>query len=264
MKKLFYFAAMAAVLVSFAACEKGNKPGRNDDDDDDGPAYVNPIKIDGNFADWAALDASKVATATCATGRTDTDALKTLKVYCDEYYLSFYIEFDKNKVDPYSATALPFHIYLNSDNSAATGGYGDEFADADADWCLEASLLGWDASGTVQSWDPSAFKWWGEPGQDGWLWTEHSVNPNVPEHSDADQWGAIKAGGIAEGAGSVADGKYEAQIDLSALPFTLADTFTIGADIQQNWSSIGWLPNAAQEESNPSGKAKKLVVIKVK
>lgn len=265
MKKFFYFAALAAALVSFASCGKDDpkKPHRGDDDEPE-VQYENPVKVDGEFADWAAIDASKVAVATLAEGRTDTDALTLVKVYCDEYYLNIYIEFDKTKVDPLSPTALPVHVYLNADNSDKTGGYGDEFQGADADWCLEASLLGWDASGTVQSWDPSAFKWWGEVGQDGWLWTEHSVNPDVPEHSDADMWGAVKAGGIAEGAGSVVDGKYEMQITIANLPFELADTFTLGVDIQQNWSSIGWLPNAAQSEENPKGLAPKLTVTKVK
>lgn len=264
MKKVLAFAALAATLVSFASCQKeeNKKPNRVDEDEN---TYVSPITVDGNFADWDALDASKVAVATCAEGRTELAALKTIKVYCDEVYLNVYLEFDPAQVDPKSETALPTHIYLNADNNSATGGYGvgENLADANAEWIegdaefmLEASLLAWDGSGTVQSYDPSLFKWYGEVGTSGWDWTDPNIEPN-----DDNLWGAILAGGVGSGAGSVTDGKYEIQITKELLTgVSFADTFTLGVDIQQNWNSIGWLPNAPVTEDNPRGYTSKLVV----
>lgn len=270
MKKLLAFAAIAATLVSFASCSKDDSGKKNHRGGDDNDEYVSPITIDGNYSDWDALDASKVSVATCAEGRTELNALKTVKVYCDEVYLNVYIEFDPSQIDPKSAAAMPFHVYLNADGNSATGGYGvgenladtnAEWIDGDAEFMLEASILSWNADGAVQSWDPSLFKWWGEPGTSGWSWTD----PSVKEHTDADLWGAILAGGVASGAGSVTEGKYEAQITKELLTgVSFADTFTIGVDIQQNWNSIGWLPNATPTEDNPRGYAHKLTVNVVK
>ena len=43
-----------------------------------------------------------------------------------------------------------------------------------------------------------------------------------------------------------------------------ADTFSLGVDIQQKWSSVGVLPNAAVTDENANGLAPKLVVNTVK
>ena len=71
MKKFFLFAAIAAFTL--VACDP-NKPVNPDDPDDPTEEYVQPIEIDGDFADWAKLDASKIATAKCPA-----DANKTLQ-----------------------------------------------------------------------------------------------------------------------------------------------------------------------------------------
>jgi hypothetical protein len=40
----------------------------------------------------------------------------------------------------------------------------------------------------------------------------------------------------------------------------LADTFTIGFDIQQDWNSVGVLPNTAVTDDNTNGSVPMLVV----
>ena len=118
-----FAALMAAVLMGFNSCQKPNhRPGGDDDEEE----FVSKIKVDGDFSDWAALDASKVAVARNAS--TDKDALKILKVYADKVYLNIYFEFDGDQVVDREWPAV--HVYLNSDGDAKTGGYGDEFADA--------------------------------------------------------------------------------------------------------------------------------------
>ena len=139
---------------------------------------------------------------------------------------------------------------MNADNSASTGGDSQQFSDKDAEWLLETSIT---------SYDPALFKWWGEVGADGWLWMEEG------EHDSSDNWGAIigEGSGIGMSAGNLnANGKgaYEIQIIrdmLSGVEF--ADTFTIGFDIQVDWSTVGLLPNAADGELAP-----KLVINVVK
>ena len=40
---------------------------------------------------------------------------------------------------------------------------------------------------------------------------------------------------------------------LAGVGYPVADVFSIGFDIQQNWDSVGILPNAAPDEENASG-----------
>ena len=250
MKKIMMFAAMAAaVMVSFNACQKDDSKKHHDDDDDE-PTFVSKIKIDGDFADWDALDAAKVSVAECAEG-TKYTALKKVKVYADEAYGNAYLEFDEAQLNK---SYVPVHLYFNCDNSAATGGYGDEFLDADTDIVLENAII---SENEYVSFDPALFKWWGEVGGTGWIWSDPST-----EHNDSDYWGAVltNGSGIATGAGK--DGKYEIQVTREMIPgVTFADTFTMGFDIQADWTSVGVLPNAPMDEqNNPNGLAKKIVV----
>lgn len=251
-----YFAAlMAAVMVSFSACEKNNKPNHRDDDDDDEPAFVPAITVDGNFDDWDALIAEKgdkVVTAELVPGAEFT-GLEKVKVYADQLYINIYIEF-------YAQHARgewdAFHVYLDADNSNATGGYGDEFSDANAEYMLEGPIFDGTATG-FKSYDPALFKWWGDVGGDGWLWTDPST-----DHDDSDLWGALIGTGMGSiGTGAGSGNKYEMRLLREAMAgVKFADTFGIGFDIQENWSSCGILPAVAVSDDNEHGHAPKLKV----
>ena len=251
MKKVFAILAVAAAICS-VSCQKNNsgKSGGKTPSGGGGE-YVQPITIDGQFEDWAALDASKVATAKCATGAHWT-ALKTVKVYADPTFVFVYIEWDKEQIkyynnpdDPEDAEWVPFHVYINNDNDAATGGFSDQFADACIDVLFEGFLTDGDK---FASYDPGAYLWVGEAGGSGWGWTESAV---------------VEAGsGIASGAG--VEGKYEIAIVRELIPNGLTDTFSIGFDIQQGWDSVGVLPNAEATEDNGAGVANSLTVVTVK
>lgn len=246
---------MAAVcLWSCTPDEKGGKKNHGNGGEDS--EYEAPITIDGDFADWAKLDASKVATATCTAGAAK-DALKLVKVYADSDNIFVYTEFEVGEQDPEADLWIPFHFYMNADNSASTGGDSQQFNDKDAEWMFETSIT---------SYDPGLFKWWGEVGADGWLWTMHDAGLQAEEHSADDDWGAVmgEGSGIGSSAGTIdrktGKGAYEIQIQLAMMPgVTFADTFTIGFDIQVNWSTVGILPNAAD-----GALANKLVVNRVK
>ena len=248
MKKFFLYAVLcAAVMVSFSAC---NKP--NDDDDDEGgenTEFVSKIKVDGDFSDWAALPAAKVAVA--QNQNADKNALKVLKAYADKVYLNIYFEFDDAQIVDKAWPAV--HVYLNYDGDKTTGGYGDEFADACVDSMLETAIF---SEGEWNDWNASYWHWWGEANGTGWEWTAPGADT-----SEANKWGAeIGEGeGICPGMGS--GNAYEIQILREMLPNTpFAKTFGVGIDIQQNWSSIAWLPNAASTDDNPNGLANMLDV----
>lgn len=242
MKKIFTIVAMAAMLMACGGNEEdpqnkpGNKPGPGDE-----VQYEAPIKADGNFADWDALDASKVSVATLPEGLVKYDGLTTLKVYADEMYVYAYIEFDDVVIA--DKKEVPFHFYLNADNSDATGGGDDIWTDCDAEWLFEGFIF---EGGEFCSYDPSIYDWRGEVGVADWAWApEEEVT--LPSGS-----------GVSSGAGS--GNAYEFAIMREMLPFELEDTFTLGVDIQQDWNSVGMLPCGVITDEDSLGTATKLVV----
>ncbi len=221
------------------------------------PPAVPEIDVtDGTLADWEALPADKVVSYECPEGAALL-GLKGVAVYATEMYISILVEPDMEEITDLSW--VPFHVYLDLDNSDATGGYGDEFTDANSEILCETALF---AEGNPYSYNPAVFKWWGEVGGSGWEWTD----PSVP-HDASDFWGAIIGEGqLPVGASEYVDGKFEIQLlrELLATVEPAApmneNEFGIGFDIQQNWSSVGILPVEADSEANPGGHVAKLKV----
>ena len=218
------------------------------------PADIPEIKVDDNsLADWDALPAEYVVSAVCPEDAAML-GLKSVKVYATAMYISILVE--PNMDDIPDLEWVPFHVYLDADNSDETGGYGDEFADANTDLLCETAVF---CEGQPYVYNPGVSKWWGEVGADGWSWTDPSV-----EHDAYDFWGAIIGEGqLPVGNSQYVDGKFEIQLlrELLGTVHTMNDSeFGIGFDIQQNWSSVGILPCASATEENPNGKVAKLKV----
>lgn len=239
------FSCLIALLsfATFPACEVDDKinfvteGGINDVD----TGYVSLIDItDNTDADWKTLPAGYVASATHSNG-CSLNGLKSVKVYSDQKYLNILVEVNLEVVTDLGWT--PFHIFLNADGSAATGGYGDIFADADIDLMLETAVY---QSGKV-AYNPAVFKWWGDVGENGWMWTDPK-NPGTAENG----WGAVIPEGSSPAVGSAQQvngdlSKIEIQIVKERVPAQWANEFTIGFDIQQGWTTCGILPNAADD-----------------
>ena len=242
MKKILSFLAMTASILMVSVAVSCNK---DDDDEEEGgeSEYVAPIKIDGDFSDWAKLDASKIASATCDKDATKT-ALKVVKVYADPIYVFVYFEWDKDQIshEP-DVEHVPFHCYINTDGDAKTGGYGDQFTDACSELLFEGFIYPDGAS--IGSYQPIVCEWTGDVNGTGWSWAELGEFNN-----------------LTEGAGI--EGKYEFQIARELMPKKLADNFSIGFDIQQSWDSVGILPISHVTDDNPSGYAPSLQVTTVK
>ena len=210
---------------------------------------------DGSLADWEALPAEYVVSFECPEDAAML-GLKGVAVYATEMYINILVE--PNMDDIIDLEWVPFHVYIDLDNSDLTGGYGDEFTDANTDILCETGL--W-AGGEPNNYNPAVFKWWGEVGGDGWNW-EDPENPG----NETNFWGAIIGEGqLPVGNSQYVDGKFEIQL-LRELVATVpgvemnAGEFGIGFDIQQNWSSVGILPCVSATDENPSGKAAKLKV----
>ena len=245
MKKILTFLAMtASILMVSVSCNKNN--GDDEGEDEGGEQeYVAPIKIDGDFSDWAKLDGTKIASATCDKDATKT-ALKLVKVYADAVYVFVYFEWDKDQIthEP-DVEHVPFHCYINTDGDASTGGFGDEFSDACSDIMFEGFI--YPDGAKIGSYEPGVYEWVGEVNGTGWdgCWNDLG-----------------EFNGLTSGAGI--EGKYEFQIARELLPKKLADTFSIGFDLQQSWDSVGLLPNASATDDNPGGLAASLQVKTVK
>lgn len=213
-------------MVMVACSKDDNNKKKDKGDDDDDIEYVAPITIDGKFDDWAKLDAKKVATATLPEGAAK-EALKVLKVYADELYVYIYFEWDKELIEyKPDVEYVPFHVYLNADGDSTTGGFSDQWSDACMDVCFEGFLT----DGTnIVSYEPGCYPWTGDPNGSGWGWGDE----------------VDSGAGLFQGAGVV--GKYEIAMTRELYPLgKLADTFSIGCDIQQSWDSVGILPAGAE------------------
>ena len=248
--KTFKFALMCAAALAMIACEPKNNPDDEKNEEEE-QEYVQIIKVDDNsLADWNNVPAEYLATTTHVEGAS-MDGLKSVKVYADELYINLLVEVNDEVVTDRAWT--PFHVYINADNNAATGGFGDQWITPDVDVMLETAIF---ADGAAQ-YNPAVFKWWGADGENGWLWTDPEV-----EGTSENGWGAlVPEGSMPIGVAQMVDGKIEIQLLWELIPANWAgDKFTVGFDIQQSWESCGILPNAADDETGSEVLAEKLEV----
>lgn len=241
MKKILYpVCVAAAVLFGAVSCQKDaptvdNTPSvispddGTDEEPEPDPSELLPIKIDADFSDWDALDASKVAETVCAEDA-KWKALKKMRVYANDDYIWMYFELDESMLKTDAGAVL--NVFFNADNDPSTGGnpLGEHLGN-DVDYMLQGYCY---QPGGYSSWSPTFWQYSGKVGAVEWKWDN------------------ISASGIGSGSGKA--GKYELQIMRLMMDVPFADTFTVGVDLQQNWISSGVLPNAK------GGAAEKLAV----
>ena len=258
-KYLLSLLAIAAIIC--ASCEKKPQPGPKPDDPDDPeqPQYVQPITIDGDFADWAKLDQSKVASAKCDAATSEGwNAVKEIRVYADELYVFFYIEYDNSKIGDLLAAAsgekmnsegqmekigLPIRLNLNTDGEF-TSGYTSYSLDG-YDFIIEGSLA---EDGAWKSFDGTLYQRIG-----GWQNLKDAGN------------------GLCSGAGN--GNKYEicmirelfnAAAGASAEPKLMGDEFQAGIRFYTpDWSELSNMPNGPVTEENSKGYGHLLNVVTV-
>lgn len=201
---------------------------------------------DNSIEDWKALPEEKVAAAECPEDGMYL-GLKGVAVYADQIYINILVEYDPEEIPNHES--VPFHIYINTDNSDLTGGYGDEFNDANVDIMMEGFFFaGEEGSGTGEAcaYEPVIVPWTGEVGGTGWGWGDELV-PAAPFVATQH-----------------VEGNYvELQMLRELIPSLVgwnADEFGIGFDIQQHWESVGILPLVSPTEENPTGHTNKLQV----
>ena len=237
---LFFF---AAALLLLTACEKPEDP--------QSETYASLVSVTDNSIDeWVILPAEFVKEAKCMADA-ELLGLKSVKVYADNHYINLLVE--PNMDDIVDRTWVPFHIYLNTDNSDATGGFGDRFTDANTDIMLEGAIF---TDGWACNYDPAVFTWHGAIGGNGWEWTTDG------DHNEDDCYGALVCAGNGIANSQFINGKIEIQILRSAIPanWSSENKFGIGVDIYQFDNLAGILPNASPTDSNPNGYTNKLTI----
>lgn len=238
--KKFKFALMCAAALALVACEPkpGNEPDEPTTDEPIEDEYVSPVKVDDNsLADWDNLPAEFVFTAANVEGSSN-DALNKITVYADEVYINILVEYNTEH-ELIDKAVTPFHLYFNADNDATTGGWEDQWTSPDIDIMFEGALF---SEGAAVLYEPLMFAYGDAPGTNVWSWSELTQAAPVC----ASQW--------------VGD-KLEIQLLWELIPATWGDAFTMGADIQDaGWNSVGFLPNAADDELGNKVLVEKMLV----
>ena len=232
MKKIFALLAFAAALM--VSCKDPNNP---DDPNNGGGDYKAPITIDGDFADWAKLDASKVQEFKCVANAPKPD-IKLMKVYADKYFVFVYIEMN---YDAYDGEVSMAHIdfCIDGDADTSTGGYNGQWDQGDTpsvDVLIEGSII--EDGAVCEAYEPYVGTWGGDVNADGWSWTE-----------------VEGLTGFVEGKGTKKI--WEFRITRELYPAgKLAKEFKMGVLTTVNgWDATGALPNTAVTDTNPNGLA---------
>ena len=215
------------------------------------PATADISVTDNSVEDWLAIPEEKLAKSDCPEDAAYL-GLKGVAVYANELYINILIEYDPEEIPDH--TSVPFHVYINTDNSDETGGYGDQWTDANVDIMMEGFLYSaaeWDGDtpldeGDICDYDPVVVPWTGEVGGSGWGWGA-ALDPAAP---------FVQSQHVG--------GKYvEFKMMRELIPTLVGwneEEFGIGFDIQQSWESVGILPLISPEEGNTAGHTNKLQV----
>ena len=235
MKKIMTLAAMfAAVMMSFSACNPDDtkpqdKPGteQGGENEDEGNQEEEPtaaISIDGDFADWDALQGAQVATL--PEGDVKYEQLKTFKMYADEEFIYIFCEYDPENT-------LVFVPYFDLDGDPTTGN-DSKWSGAGYEAKAEGSIYDDSVEGVQgepKPWDPT-FYYYGDSTTEV-LAPGMAVTSSVPAAYKNGNW-AFEASIL-----------REVLIDTYASVFagTSTTSFTMGM-IQYNldWDYIGQLP----------------------
>jgi len=256
MKKLLLMLA-AAAFIAVSCQEKPVTPDTPDTpetpetpEEPEEPEYVVPITIDGDFADWGKLDASKVVSAK-SNADSPWDAVKEIRCYADELYVFYYIEYDNSQIADIlaavggDANELPIRLNINTDGEFSSG-YVKYSLDG-YDFIIEGSL---GADGAFSTYDGT-----------------------LHQRID-DDWVELLASGSGLVTGAGSGNKYEimlvrelfnAAASASTVPMPMGDTFQTGIRFYTpDWGELANMPDGAVTDDNTNGWGHLLEVTTVK
>ena len=230
------FLTLAVVAALFVACgeEKptptpnpGGGNNTEEPEEPEEPAFQSAVQIDGEFADWDALEAGKVFTATLPEGEVVDPVLKTIKIYPDEMYIHVYAEFDPRgeyitETESWSGVRM-MDIFIDTDNDPTTGRYYAWYAGADI--MMQGAF-----NGTTTPFNPGVDLYTGPPAAGDWSWEDLGV------------YGAVETA-ILPVVVSEDVAKFECSLSRYAFPFEMGEIIAMGIIVEtEDWSSVGQLP----------------------
>jgi len=236
MKKIFAFAAMAALLLFSCGKDDENNPSKPDNGKDDNTPVSASITIDGDFSDWEALGRKGCVYAICDPDAR-WDAVEEIRVCADKDYIFYYIRFNRDVIADYLAEndVLPCRINLNTDNEFESG-YANYFLQA-YDFIFEGEL---------------------GDGNGGWGFYDADLNQRIDG-----VWVELskKGAGLTDGAGSGVE--YEISLDRaefnavaskSAIPMPIGDVVQTSLRFYEtvtnpNWAELSNMPNGPDDEN---------------
>jgi hypothetical protein len=243
------FLAFAVVAALFVACDKEPEQKPNNDkeqtentdpEEEEEEEFKGAVAIDGDFADWDALEDGQVAVATLPTeGTLNYPVMKTLKLHADELYIYVCIEFDPRgqwveALGAYSGVRY-LDLFIDQDNDPTTGRY---YA-----WSNCSSIMLQGAfNGTETPYNPGVDLYTGADMMPEWAWEDlglygvvTSVLPVVVSEDKA---------------------LFECSLLRPAMAMDMAPTIGMGAIVEtEDWSSIGQLPQLCAEDMVVEGDA---------
>ena len=179
------------------------------------PVNNDPVKVDGDPAEWAALNAENVVSLELPADAAMT-GLKSAKLYyADKLYILVEIS-DEAIADG----KVRLHVYFDTDK---TGALAQNWTNGTIDYMTEGKITN---SGAYVSYSSTLHKWAGTA-DNPWGWAESGWTPTC------------------EGAGN--DHFYELSMAYDGFPGGLPVAFNIGLDVvNSGWATFGFLPNAGE------------------
>ena len=239
MKKVLFFLAMTATVLTVSCNPKKddpNKGGKDDPQEETGLA----IKIDGNFDDWASLKPEQVSVAK-NNANSPWTAVSEIRCCADADFVYYYIKFNKEELKEQmeNGESLPIRLNINTDGEF-TSGYASYSLDA-YDFIVEGALADgagkWtDYTGTLH------FRTWLEDKEkDGWKELIPSTGGLV----------------IGKGNGNEYEIMFIRELFNNAVPaeHKMGDVFYTGIRFYGNggWGELSNLPNASADEGEGNG-----------
>ena len=243
-KKFFAIAAVAAMLIACGEPEDNKpaggennggtnteNPGGNGDEggNTEEPVFLSKVQIDGDYADWEALEESDYVVATLPEGEVLYPALKTFKMHADDLFLYIFLEFNPqgifNDVTGEWSGVRNLDIFIDEDNDPDTGRY---YAWAEcASYMLQGAFYG-----KTTAFNPAVSLYTGVDGQGDWSWENVGVVGGVT---------AVLPTVVSE-----ETAYFECALLRPMFPFGDAETIGVGVIVEtEGWSSIGQLPQFA-------------------
>ncbi len=229
MKKSSFFKITAALVAvaMMAACDKGDKPPKDDDDED--PIEIpSDITIDGTFADWTA--SSNVKTMTGVGGEAVSG-----KYYTNGTDLYIYMKANKAVTD---GGWQELRIYFDMDNDPLTGTDVGYRLGTDENASGMDKMLNLDIAGESGLNNPIG-------AGNGTAYQRSKIEDYFEDEPGTEGISGASIIQSVHGIGAINGEYYEVEVKMTmeTLFWTVPSPVRLAVEFQAGWNSAGWAPS---------------------